>query len=215
MDECYEMFLSELGPQFVKVQLSPHQIAKFEGRLPEQLLEYWKLYGWSGYYDGLFWLVNPDDYVSVVNAWLEGAQIENRSDYLAIARTAFGRIFLWNKKSGQNVTIVPLDSQIITSPANKKVVAGDDTIALQSFLIGKEPDRLDIEDVKEKKLFKRALKKLGPVAVDEMYGFEPALCIGGMPVLENIKKVKIIEHLILLEQLGEIEIMHIDVSRHL
>jgi hypothetical protein len=183
--------------------------------LPEQLLEYWRLYGWGGYYDGLFWLVNPDDYVPVVEAWLEGTQIENKSDYLAIARTAFGRIFLWNKKAGQNVTIVSLDSQIITSPPNKKVAAGDDTIPLQSFLIGKDPDRLDIEDVKEKKLFKRALKKLGPVAEDEMYGFEPALCMGGMPVLENIRKVKIIEHLILLEQFGEIEIMHIDVSRHL
>ncbi|USX11280.1 DUF1851 domain-containing protein [Oxalobacteraceae bacterium OTU3CAMAD1] len=215
MDEFYEMFLSELGPQFTKVQPSPQQIDRFSGRLPEQLLEYWKLYGWCGYYEGLFWLVNPDDYVSVVETWLESTQIENKSDYLAIARTAFGRIFLWNKEAGQTVTIVSLDSQIITSPPNKKVVAGDDTIPLQSFLIGKEPDRLDIEDVKEKKLFKRALKKLGPVAEDEMYGFEPALCIGGMPVLENIRKFKTIEHLILLERFGEIEIMHIDVGRHL
>lgn len=215
MDECYEMFLSELGPQFSKVQPSDIEIAKFEGHLPQKLLEYWRLYGWGGYCDGLFWLVNPEDYASVVQAWLQDTAIENKDDYLAIARTAFGRTFLWNKKTGQNVTIVPLDSQIITSPPNKTVLAGDDTIPLQSFLIGKKADRLDIEDVKEKKLFKRALKKLGPVAADEMYGFEPALCIGGMPVLENLRKVKIIEHLTLLEQLGEIEIMHLDVSRHL
>ena len=113
MDEFYEMFLSELGPQFTKVQPSPQQIDRFSGRLPEQLLEYWKLYGWCGYYEGLFWLVNPDDYVSVVETWLESTQIENKSDYLAIARTAFGRIFLWNKEAGQTVTIVSLDSQII------------------------------------------------------------------------------------------------------
>ncbi|WP_209713648.1 T6SS immunity protein Tdi1 domain-containing protein [Duganella sp. 1411] len=58
------------------------------------------------------------------------------------------------------------------------------------FLSKKKADRLDIEDVKEKNLFKRALKKLGPVAADEMYGFEPALCIGGMTVWKILEKSK-------------------------
>lgn len=79
----------------------------------------------------------------------------------------------------------------------------------------KEPDALDIEDEKEKKIFKRAVKKLGALRADEMYGFEPALVIGGAPKLDNLVKVKVIEHLILLQQFGKIEILHMDVSRHL
>lgn len=90
---------------------------------------------------------------------------------------------------------------------------GNDTIALQSFFIGKDPKNLDIDDIKEKKLFQRALKKLGRLSQDEMYAFEPALCLGGLSILGNLRKVKIIPHLFLLEQLSEIEIMHLDVSR--
>jgi hypothetical protein len=43
-----------------------------------------------------------------------------------------------------------------------------------------------------------------------MYAFEPALCLGGLPKLENLVKVKMIEHLVLLSQLAEIDYSHID-----
>lgn len=140
---------------------------------------------------------------------------KQKKEYYAIARIAFGRIFLWNKNTIQNVTIVSLKSQVIISPANKNVQSGDDTMALQSFLIGKNSKNIDIEDVKEKKLFQRALKKLGRLHPDEMYGFEPALCLGRLPILNNLRKVKIIAHLVLLEQFDELQVMHLDVSRSL
>jgi hypothetical protein len=65
------------------------------------------------------------------------------------------------------------------------------------------------------KVLKKALKKLGPLHPDEMYGFEPALAVGGTSKIENLVKVKMIEHLILLSQLTEIELVHIDVRRPL
>lgn len=215
MDEYFEYFLSKLGPQGQKTQPTEMQISKFSGKLPSKLLEYWSNYGWGGYHSGLFWITDPDEYCPAVEAWLEGTDIDDKENYYAIARSAFGRIFLWNKKKGQNVVIDALYSQIITSPPDKYVVSGEDTKSLQAFFSSTRTDELDIEDVNEKNLFKRALKKLGPVASDEMYGFEPALSIGGMPKLENMAKVKIVAHLILLEQLDDVEIMHLDVSRHL
>lgn len=47
------------------------------------------------------------------------------------------------------------------------------------------------------------MAKLGPLEVDEMYGFVPTLTIGGAPKLENLQKVKIMEHLTFLADLGE------------
>lgn len=91
---------------------------------------------------------------------MQGTSIDDKNEYYAIARTAFGRIFLWNKKAGQSVTIVLLTSQIITSPENKNVRLGNDTIALQSFFIGKDPKILDIDDIKEKKLISERIKKI-------------------------------------------------------
>jgi hypothetical protein len=215
MDECFKYFLENFGPQFNKVQPLPSDIEKFRGKLPDKLLEYWQDHGWGGFHSGLFWLVNPSDYTEVVDAWLSNNGIEGRDSYFAIARTAFGRVFLWNKSSGQTATISGLFSEIITTPPNRSVLAGDEVSAVEAFMATKEPDALDIEDEKEKKIFKRAVEKLGALKADEMYGFEPALVIGGAPKLDNLVKVKVIEHLILLQQFGEIEILHMDVSRHL
>ncbi|USX11287.1 DUF1851 domain-containing protein [Oxalobacteraceae bacterium OTU3CAMAD1] len=215
MDECFEYFLENFGPQFNKVQPLPSDIKKFRGKLPDKLLEYWQDHNWGGFHNGLFWLVNPSDYTRVVDAWLSNTGIEGVDSYFAIARTAFGRVFLWNKSTGQTATISGLFSEIITTPPNRSVLAGDEVSAVEAFMATKEPDALDIEDEKEKKIFKRAVKKLGALRADEMYGFEPALVIGGAPKLDNLVKVKVIEHLILLQQFGKIEILHMDVSRHL
>ncbi|WP_439853678.1 T6SS immunity protein Tdi1 domain-containing protein [Pseudomonas yamanorum] len=52
-----------------------------------------------------------------------------------------------------------------------------------------------------KPLFQRALAKLGPLGADEMYAFEPALCIRGKADLKHMKKVDIHVHLMILDQL--------------
>jgi hypothetical protein len=67
--------------------------------------------------------------------------------------------------------------------------------------------QLEQKDHHDKPLFERALKKLGPLAADEMYGFEPTLALGGKADLKNLHKVKAVEHLVILAQLGERQIM--------
>ncbi|MNJ79554.1 hypothetical protein D3C77_776150 [compost metagenome] len=54
-------------------------------------------------------------------------------------------------------------------------------------------------------LFKSALKKLGQLKSDEMYGFVPALALGGAMELKNLQKVKTIEHLEFLSQLSPLQ----------
>jgi hypothetical protein len=72
---------------------------------------------------------------------------------------------------------------------------------------------LDFEDESEKPLFKRAVKKLGIVGPDEIYAFEPALALGGSARLTSLMKVKLEEHLHFLAELGETQVIHIDISR--
>jgi len=40
---------------------------------------------------------------------------------------------------------------------------------------------------------------------DEMYGFVPALMLGGLDTFDHLQKVKAVEHLMLLSQLTELE----------
>ncbi|MNP52963.1 hypothetical protein D3C76_1473920 [compost metagenome] len=54
-------------------------------------------------------------------------------------------------------------------------------------------------------LFEPARERLGTLGVDEMYGFVPALMLGGSGSLERLEKLKVVEHLLLLSQLSELQ----------
>jgi hypothetical protein len=56
-------------------------------------------------------------------------------------------------------------------------------------------------------MFVPALKKLGRLKHDEMYGLVPALALGGSPSTNYLQKVKAVEHLVLLGQLAPLDII--------
>jgi hypothetical protein len=57
-------------------------------------------------------------------------------------------------------------------------------------------------------LFAPALKKLGRLKHDEMYGFVPALALGGPSELSHLQKVKDVEHLVILAQLSDLRVLN-------
>ncbi len=54
-------------------------------------------------------------------------------------------------------------------------------------------------------LFEPAYHRLGPLAPDEMYGFVPAVMLGGPNTLEHLAKLKAVEHLTLLSQIADLQ----------
>ena len=65
----------------------------------------------------------------------------------------------------------------------------------------------DTNDENEKPLFERALAKLGPLDHDTMYGFVPALALGGKAMLDNLQKLDAHVHLNIIAQVTERQIM--------
>ncbi len=108
MDEFMEDFLefSGFGPAFSRRDVPPEKIARFRGKLPEKLLEYWQAYGWCGYAKGLFWTVDPDEWEDELDAWIGDTEFMERDAYYVIARTAFGELILWGEKTGQSLKVV-------------------------------------------------------------------------------------------------------------
>jgi len=51
MDEEFEYFYMDngFGPPIVMQLVPSEKSEKFRGKLPDQLLKYWELYGWCGY----------------------------------------------------------------------------------------------------------------------------------------------------------------------
>lgn len=210
MDERFAYFYRDkgFGPAINTQPVSPEKIAKFKGKLPDQLLKYWELYGLSGYGKGLFWLVDPDEYEPALEAWIGDTPFMEKDAYYVIGRSAFGNLFLWGTKSGQSLKICGIGDMISPRDNSDKIKAGAADQLLKNFLCLLDKKSLDQKDYLDKPLFERALKTLGPLAPDEIYGFEPALALGGKADLKNLRKVNAVVHLVLLAQLGERQILN-------
>lgn len=207
MDEYFDYFYNSkgFGPAIKSKPVLKETLAKYQNRLPDQLLEYWQQFGFCGWGNGLFWTVNPDDYEDVLEAWLGETDFVEKEELYVIARSAFGKLYVWGKKSGQSIKIDPVYSRIY--PSEDSITRDEQDNYIRMFFGFKKKNDLDYEDNKNKPLFDRAVKKLGVLESQEMYGFEPALIFGSEPKLENLRKLPIISHLQFLASLDKPQIM--------
>ena len=199
-DEDFAYFIRKFGEATHRVEVPQAAIDKWRGKLPDRLLTYWKEEGWCGYADGLFWIVDPDDYEDLVDEWLEGSKLEQVDMFHVIARTAFGKLYLCGESTGRSLTInCATHAMFALTRDFKKQDQRDRDISIGAFL-GLSKDGCDLYDDSDHPLFARALETLGPLGSDELYGFEPAIVLGGEMLLENLRKVKLDQHLTILRQ---------------
>jgi hypothetical protein len=158
-------------------------IDKYAAHVPEELLQHWREFGWCAYADGLFWLVNPDDLVDVLDDWLgpnHGA--------VPICRSAFANVFMWHQGA---VKSLATQTGMINTVMSRIDVFFENVLRDERYLDG----------MLHKKLFRQALKKLGPLQYSECYAFEPVLALGGSGELDTLRKVKMREYLGILAQI--------------
>ncbi|MGF6392290.1 GAD-like domain-containing protein [Pseudomonas plecoglossicida] len=196
MDEAFSVFIEEMGEPIFRQEAPHSSIDRYEGKLPNKLLEYWSQHGWCGYGEGIFWTVNPQEYEGVVASWLEGSSLEERDTYHLIARSVFGDLYLFGEHTGFSLNITAPISRY--SGSHLKIKTMDKHI--QNFFLSMEKDDNDFDD-----LFEPAKKKLGIPGHDEMFAFVPAITLGGRATLEHLEKVKTIEHLMLLSQIAQLK----------
>lgn len=197
MDRVFARFIEKFSGPIDRQEVPISSIDRYQGKLPNLLLEYRAEHGWCGYGDGIFWLVNPQEYEGVVASWIEGTKFEKLDNYHIIARSAFGDLYCWGEKTGAYLNITSILSRYIVFNSTLGLEHMDKQ--LQNFFLTRNLDNDDYGG-----LFKPAKKKIGVLRHDEMYGFVPALTIGGPDTLEHLEKVKALEHLILLSRREDI-----------
>jgi len=200
MDEDFEFFLKQMGPAIQRRHVPPSSIDRFRGKLPDQLLAYWEEHGWCGYADGLFWTVDPQEYEPVLEAWIGDTPFMEKDAYHVIARSAFGKLYFWGERTGDSLKVMAPAAYCIP----RESIFQNDRLefALRLFFSNRDREENNFAD-----LFSPALHKLGQLKHDEMYGFVPALALGGSSELSHLQKVKAVEHLVLLAQLAPLEVM--------
>ncbi|MET0401372.1 MAG: GAD-like domain-containing protein [Cystobacter sp.] len=201
-DEYFQVFVDEIGEATSRMTVPESSIKKFKGVLPEQFLTYWKEEGWCEYGNGLFWTVNPEEYGGLVDLWLAGTPYEKVDTFHVVARSPFGKLYAWGERNNRTLTISCPNNALVAIDAELRTPEEDPDMAAQVFFSSKNKRSFDFKDSTGKGLFERALKKLGPLRPDEIYGFEPALVAGGMNRLENLSKLNLFAHLTLLRQLA-------------
>jgi hypothetical protein len=208
MDEDFAGFLEDFGPAIEKRHVPSSSIERYRAKLPHQLLAYWEEHGWCGYADGLVWTVDPQEYEPVLEAWIGDSPFMEQDSYHVIARSAFGELYFWGEESGNSLKILPWYSLAFPSTgAGKYISKGKADDAIRWFFGGLRRKYFDLEDDGQRPLFAPALQKLGRLKHGEMYGFVPALALGGSATLHNLQKVKAVEHLVLLAQLDPLRVM--------
>jgi hypothetical protein len=179
----FEEFKKTHGPAANCRPVPTERLAAYNEKLPAALLAEWRESGWCAYGDGLIWLEDPDALKAPVKEWL-GA----KTKAIPFARSAFAHVFLWDAEAAY---MLDPHHGTLAKIVNNINVVFDYVLCRKQYL----------EDVLDQKLFRKALKKLGPLQHDGCYGFEPAIALGGSASLANLNKVKLREHLSILSQL--------------
>ncbi len=198
MDKVFARFLEKFEGVTGRREVPASSIEHYTGKLPGLLLDYWREHGWCGYGDGIFWIVDPQHYEGVGASWIEGTQLESIDTFHLVGRSAFGDLYFWGERTGPSLSIDSVFSRYVFQDLG--ITTDKMDRAVQIFLLTKSVDSNDFEG-----MFKRAKKKLGLLAPDEMYGFVPAIMLRGSDAFEHLKKVKAVEHLMILSQLAELE----------
>lgn len=209
MDPFFDNFFNHagFGPPMAQREVPEARLQHYRGRLPEQLLAYWQRDGWCGWGQGLLWTVDPEAWRENLATWLAGTPFAGQDEYHVIARTAFGKLIVWGKHAGQCLKIDTAWGMLFPRfDAEAYAQRGEDR-SLQLFFSSQSKDSLDENDAHGQPLFERALARLGPLDHDQLYGFTPALALGGSPNLNKLQRVEAHTHLDVLAQLTERQIM--------
>lgn len=215
-DEDFDVFIDEFGEASERFEVPSEIIERWHGRVPNQLLTYWKEEGWCSYAQGLVWTLNPEDYQDILAAWIEGTPFEDIDNYAVFARSAFGDLYACGPRTGASLTVAcSVHGIVAVDKALRPKSEEKADSSIRSFFAGSRPSAFDLEDDDGNYLFSQALEKLGPLASDEVYGFEPAIILGGKMALESLQKVKLHQHLMMLRQLARpnIPFSDIDIDR--
>ena len=208
MDKEFEWFQKTFGQPEHSVPADDGIINKYRGKLPDRLLDYWKTFGFCGFSNGLFWLVNPDEYDFAIDEWLDDTPVVEEDAFHVIARSGFGSLFLWGEKTGYRYELDCPRGWIVQQDGNSAAIAeGRADLALARFFAIRRRDHADFNDSRGEGMFDRLVKKHGALSRDEVFAFEPSLMIGGSPTIGTVAKRNVYVHLSVLAQLGQRELL--------
>lgn len=160
----------------------------YNNKIPKKLLDIWYEYGFGSFMDNYIKIINPNEYKELLDdSYFRG------KESIPVMITGFGDIITW--EYNRYLSIV-------------KYRKGTFDIIEDGFeyFLNDIMDAEFAEDFLDNLQYQKAVIKNGKLNFDECFGYVPLLGLGGEEKVENVKKVKIKEHIELITQMvGKIE----------
>ena len=195
MFSSYQNFIKKIGEGKPYQSANPEMIDKYKGVFTSPLdrnniVKYiWENHGLSSFGNGLFWMVDPDDYNELATMFPEMTL-----DAKVFGRTATGCLFVMDKSDFGNEQVL----YYLNVHTGEKLYMGKSFESLFSFRLCNKKEWMEdlYGDIEYP-----ALDRYGSPQHDECIGFFPALALGGNEDIEKMRKVKIREYIVISAQL--------------
>lgn len=167
--------------------------------VPASLLAIWEQFGIASWDDGAFQTCDPHLLRPAIDVAVYG--FLEPHDVVPFIVSAFGVVKAWHRQYGVFEINYPFAKIVLSA-------APDDLLKKQmgdiNFISRFPKSRKDFPHIEG---FDAVRKKLGRLDLNELYGFVPALALGGSPGADNAKKLVADNHLDFLSQMRPFEFL--------
>lgn len=169
--------------------------------MPPALIRFWVEHGRGAYYNGLYWICDPAPFDALLELIFEGDGEFSASQMSVVAYSAFGTLKVWHRERRQ-MSIFLLESSVFNPPASSWHSARTGQPFSQDSSVSTHVSTGQWQFLQEERdFFTAAVARLGAPEPGEIYGFFPALQLGGTYAVENLRRVRAAEHFTILAQL--------------
>lgn len=190
----YEKFL-ERNTNCISQTVDDVFLARYAGIAPENLMALWKEAGVGMFCDGLFRIINPEEFQVFADEY--NSDSSNKT-VLPFMVTTFGDLFAYV----DNSIIGDFVMYINVRYGTEKILSNNIALLLNKCVFNKSIQEawFKVERYGEIK------DKVGMPQVDECLGYVPALALGGAETDDNIQILKTVPYIeIIAQSLGKFE----------
>jgi hypothetical protein len=197
----YEAVKKRLPPMSDVARPSEKALATLAKTAPAGLIELWEKLGWGRFGDGFLLLTDPKKLAPTVDQWLGG----KNPSRIPLGRTGLGDL-LYFRDLRERAKMLGMTGKEAEEACDISVVnvrykrAGVLATSVAEFVKLLASEEFLDEEL-GKNLFDEALPRLGAPSAKEIYGFVPALAMGGSEDADSLDKVNAEVHLEILFQL--------------
>jgi hypothetical protein len=166
----FEYMVETLGePQHAR-RIDAIEAARYGGRVPEALIQFWVDHGRGAYLDGMHWICDPAPFDPLLALIFAGDPEFAPADMTAVAYMAFGTLQVWHRVRagvlvGFNLSEVSAASERSLHDRAGVRFPDDFLIAAQVAVVSSQFEPW------QRELFADAVARHGALAPEEVYGF--------------------------------------------